>query len=596
MSGFKGYKDKTSSSFSDKRPPSEKVNSLTKPTTEGNPYWRDLSLGDSTEQRINFPHCAVISAATGQTIPGQAIYNPQECRRRQVPAYTEGLVTHFDSINPSVHVAAHEATHLIQHAGSSNDAGLGAEKHADAVANHVVSGRSARSLLGSRGSRVPSAYRPYTKFSAAEQTALSQWDVGQEAKVGDAGRTLTAGMRTCYAEPSLIDSANKILKGRDSGIVLEKDSDTISGMAPDGSGLKTLTKLKEPKNKYWTDCGRASREIQGPTGQDSETRGVYTDPNTKKRRVTDSTSQYDPEVFRNEIYHKGGLGHDPASARTAYLNLTDAEKDAFDKKMGINRYAAPGVGESYTTRRDDDLVAARDPATVPRGYGFNYHWGAVIMVAEPDRVTFENFAKQGTNYNSQDTKWYFETFGPPSKPGQTFHDKNAGSGNPGDPHFNDYQVGVQGSNNTTMVTRTSAPLSEVEKFSTKELIKQYASAKTEGEKNVINKALGNRYLKVRVDVAKAQEGPDDVYATVEHGGKSKSSGDIELDTGDRNTFWFKLSHLVPITGKITVKVFEWDVFSDDMISIIGFDSPYSKQTDNRPWDGAEYHTSVEFDS
>jgi hypothetical protein len=32
-----------------------------------------------------------------------------------------------------------------------------------------------------------------------------------------------------------------------------------------------------------------------------------------------------------------------------------------------------------------------------------------------------------------------------------------------------------------------------------------------------------------------------------------------------------------------------------MISIIGFDDPYAPRSDNRPWDDAEYHTTVEFD-
>ena len=44
-----------------------------------------------------------------------------------------------------------------------------------------------------------------------------------------------------------------------------------------------------------------------------------------------------------------------------------------------------------------------------------------------------------------------------------------------------------------------------------------------------------------------------------------------------------------------IKVYDEDLISDDMISIIGFDSPYTPKSDNRPWDDAEYHTKVEFD-
>jgi hypothetical protein len=35
--------------------------------------------------------------------------------------------------------------------------------------------------------------------------------------------------------------------------------------------------------------------------------------------------------------------------------------------------------------------------------------------------------------------------------------------------------------------------------------------------------------------------------------------------------------------------------SSDMISILAFDEPHGPQSDNRPCDDAEYHTTVEFD-
>ena len=600
MSAYKARLNESHSEFSssrgNKNKNKNKDDDAEKQTS--NPLWTQLSLGAIQRSAVDFPHAAKISDSTGQSIPGTAVLDPESCACHGVPAFTDGAITHLSSKTPPLHVAAHEATHQMQHAGITRDAGFGAEGHAHQVANTIVAGGSARNIVGNKGASVSSGLRPYTKYTEAEQKALGQWDVGSDAKVGDAGRTVTAGndKKDCYAESTLIDSANKILKGRDSGIELNKGADTVSGMAPDGSGVKTLVKLKDPVDKYWTDCGRASREVQGPTGKDSKTRGVYNDPVSGQRTVTDATSSYDPEAFRNEIYLKGGLGHDLASARVAYLALSadPAKKEAFDKKMGINRYAAPGVGESYTTRRDDALVASLTPADIPRGEGFNYHWGAVIMVAEPDRVTFENFYKGGT-YSSKDREWYFDTFGPPTKPGQTFHDVNAGSGSPGDPDYNDYQVGVQGYNNTTMVTRTSPTYGEMDKLSSKELIKRYASAKTEGEKTVINKALSNRWIKIQVNVKDAQEDPDDVYVVAEHSGRSKETGEIELDTGDRNTFWISLSRLVPITGKIMIKVYESDVFADDLISIIGFDSPYSKSSDKRPWDDAVYHTYVEFD-
>src|SRR5262249_2980818 len=121
----------------------------------------------------------------------------------------------------------------------------------------------------------------------------------------------------------------------------------------------------------------------------------------------------DPSPIRDEVYVKGGLGPDVATARAKYLTLTTTEREAFDKKHGLNKYAAPGVGESYAARRDDAFGL----------HGFNYHWAGVIMVAEPDRVTFQNYAKLGTTYGSKDDKFFFATYGPPTKAGQTFHEQ-----------------------------------------------------------------------------------------------------------------------------------------------------------------------------
>lgn len=70
---------------------------------------------------------------------------------------------------------------------------------------------------------------------------------------------------------------------------------------------------------------------------------------------------------------------------------------------------------------------------------------------------------------------------------------------------------------------------------------------------------------------------------------------MKMRAGDRNTFWAPIDKIAPITGKVSVQVYDWDVFSDDMISNIGFQDPWTPTTDDKPWDGAEYSTTVEFD-
>lgn len=537
-------------------------------------------MGSERSERsdIAFPHAGTIQSSTGLSVPGTAVLDAAGCEARGVPSFTDGTSTHFASETVSLHVAAHEATHQFQHAGLSRDGGMGAERHAHEVANAITDGGNARALLGSQGEAVTPAVRNYTEMTDAEQKARNEWKVGSTARVGDAGRTVTSEMQhECWADPALILAANDILAAKKSGIEIKAGAAGPSGNAPDGSGMKSLVevvptiKSSASGDDYWADCGRASREVQGPAGSDSAPRGVYNDGAGK--RLETPTASYDPETFRDEIYVKGGLGVDPASARTAYLALSPVDKDAFDKKHGINKYAAPGVGESFVARRDDALSSD----------GFNWHWGAVIMVADPDRVTFENFAKPGTKYDTKDKQWYFESHGPPTKPGQTFHEHNASS------------VGAPGMNTTTMAARTSPDPVEVNALGTAELVRRHNAAAAGGEKMMLEAELRKREIKVTVDVKKAQETEDQVYVKVSGSGKEYETGWRKLKDGDSFTFRIPIDKVFPIAGHFNIKVYEYDTFSDDVISNIGWDPPYAPVNDARPWDDATYDSKVEFD-
>jgi hypothetical protein len=320
-----------------------------------------------------------------------------------------------------------------------------------------------------------------------------------------------------------------------------------------------------------------SREVQGVGGTDRPARGIYRDSAGTERETTAGG----PWRIRDETLVGAGLGADAASARTAYQAMTPAAQDAFDMAHGINRYAAPNVGESYMSVRNDALTSA----------GFNFHWGGVVMVSGGDRVTFENFARGG-GYGAQNILWYFDMYGPPSKVGQTWHDRWAeGTGREG------VGVGAPGMGSMTIPTRTSADPSAftpgTPALSTGDLITRRAAATQEGEKMALDAELRTRWIKVTVDVVSAQEDPDEVYVRAAHGGRSRETGELSMRTGDRNTFWISLSALTPVTGAISVKVYDSDVISDDLISIVNLRN--AAVTDNRPWDDAEYHVTAEFD-
>lgn len=418
-----------------------------------------------------YPHRDRIERLTGRPVPGRAVHDPSLRRRLGVDALTAGETTVFGSPEPHPRMAAHEAAHLMQHAGVTRDQSLGAEGHAEAVAGEVDAGRPARHLVGAEGRRVSAGVRPYTELTDAEQTARGEWQVGSTARVADNGQTVTSDMQhECWADPALITASEATLRARGSGVSIKAGSGTVKGAAPDGSGPRTLKAVEvkisasDPATtNFYADCGRSSREVMGPTGSDTAPKGVYSDDAGAEK---ETSASYDPATYRSEIFSKTGrpytvksgdtlsgiakkflgsssrymdiynyatnktlIGPDPAKlkpgqgilippgtaaeGRANYLALGAAEKEAFDKAHGVNEYAAPEVGEAFTARRDDLLTRA----------GFNFHWAGVIMVAGHDRVTFENFAKPGTTYDTKDEEWFFETYGPPSKPGQTFHER-----------------------------------------------------------------------------------------------------------------------------------------------------------------------------
>jgi hypothetical protein len=547
-----------------------------------------VSANDARRATIAFPHAPSIESTTGASIPGSALYDPAACRERGVPAFTEGSLTRFATPAPPLRVAAHEAAHQLQHAGRTHDAGLGAEGHAHAVAESVCFGVNARPLLGARGRSVAPTLHAYTEIPAATQVVTGQWNIGSNARVADTGLMVTSASITdghvCYAEPSLIEPANLVLRAKDSGVRLRPGAPGPSGDAPDGSGAKSTVEViaqvrsATSSGDVWADCGRMSRELQGPAGRDSRSRGFYRDAGGTERQ----TSSGDPVGIRDEALVSAGLGPDPATAQAAYQAMSSGAREAFDAAHGIGRHAAPSVGQSYMSARDDARTL----------HGFNFHWGGVVMVSGGDRVTFENFARPGTGYETRNDRWYFDMYGPPSKAGQTWHDRWAeGSGREG------VGVGEPGHGSVTIPTRTSADPSAwtagTPALSTGELITRRAAAAQDGEIMALDAEMRTRWVKASVEVVAEQEGADEVYVRIEHGGRARETGELDMSTGDRNTFWLPLSAIMPVTGTIQVKVYDSDVIRDDLLSIVNLrDVPVS---DNRPWDGAEYHTRAEFD-
>ena len=363
-----------------------------------------------------------------------------EAVQLKAQAFTQGNDIHFapGKYQPGTEngkaLLGHELSHVVQQregrvnpTGSMNGKPLNdspaleaeADEMGKMAARHIPK-EPVEQKVAKASSGAPAVQRKVVQRYAEIDTAAQsnqEWDAGQDLRVSDNGMAIAAvdpSAKMAYAHPSLIAQSNRELVARGSGVTLVEQSDSIQGSAPDGSGRHTLKKVL-PQMAFsaggsgtsatsWEDCGRMSREVMGQTGMDQAPHGLI---HNSSGQLEETPASFSPEHQMGNALVAAGLGPNRASAEAAYYAMSPADREAFDQRHGLNRFAAPEVGEAFSIHEAE---------------GFNFHWGGVIFNTAGDRVTLENFAK-GNGYDAQDSNWYFRMYGPPSRPGQTWHDQ-----------------------------------------------------------------------------------------------------------------------------------------------------------------------------
>ena len=140
-----------------------------------------------------------------------------------------------------------------------------------------------------------------------------------------------------------------------------------------------------------------------------------------------------------DVYHRNLMAIDDLIV-AAYDKLRPDERDDFERRAGINRYAAPELGQAYTISTGGAARNKRKPDhSIQTTY--NVHWAAVVMKSADDTVTMENSAEHIETPRNKN--WIFQMYGAASdaddKRGQTFHEQNRDT------------VGAHGTSPTTMV-------------------------------------------------------------------------------------------------------------------------------------------------
>lgn len=494
-----------------------------------------------------FPHDGVLSRHLGRALPGEAVVDPAGCAARGVEAYTDGLTAHFRTENPRLAVAAHEAAHLLQHAGLTGDAGLGAEGHAEAVARQVMDGRSATDLLGGEGAAVTGQVHTYLQIPATQQGPGSQlgWTSpdGSGLKVSDDGRLAVPDVgddasRLAWATAEDIAGANEALTRQGSEVRLQAGSGTIAGKAPDSDGQGPeqvlsrviLTAADGSTAAALTgDCGKAAYEVMGgaddghlgaavvqtPAGETTTDPHPYQSREKGKPETIGTTELWFREVLRLAY---GDLPVDQLIAR--YQAQSPEERAAFEQQLGINSAAVPGVGEAVTTM---SLYDAPDwQPTAENDFAWNWHFAACVLASGGDYITLENFT------GAPEGNWYFAMRGP-ARYNQSFHEQ-------------ELATNTFGTEAVSMVVRP------------------------EGH--------------VRVTVSLAQDadtlGSSEIFVRMSTPGGSRESDRVSVAAGGAGTLLVPLAGLV-VNGEsqpIDIDVFDEDLFEDEHLLNVRWSPPF----------------------
>ena len=536
---------------------------------------------------MDFPHQGRISASVPLSMSLAARLDPDGCASRGALAYTQGTVSYFSGPHPDVHVAAHEATHQLQHAGMTRDAGLGAEGHAGAVADMVRAGRSAAALIGPRGNHVAPAERNYVITS----------EYGPQAKLGELGESLTYSNQVAYATPSLISQASAILQARHSGVSIAAGAETKTVKVPKGTETKILSRLMvkldtDPtgENKASGDCRQCAGEVMGGGGPDKPQAAVINAGGSQvvvgqpdqpgdfvakafyvQKQIAKQTNyQSLPEEQKQQIVKKAESEYEDlsmlekANLRKEYVEASNA------KELGIDEHAKPAVGEAF----------AIFPANKPAGSGYKFHFATVIMAPGSDRITLEN---AGTERDQRNDKWDIETYGTEGK-GESFQESWART-------FRSH--GGEGGYPHTLVIR-NAPRAPEDIGTTAEkptaaVMDLYRKSTNPDEKHYLKQVLDGRVVLGDITIEKQDDltGDDNVYLEFASSGHRSTYASIPEGKSGRVSMWVGM--LLPPTDPLIVHVYERDWLSrNDLIGTISWPAPYLPKTETIAGSDARY--------
>jgi hypothetical protein len=440
------------------------------------------------------PHRDAIESSYGVDLGAVSVHTgpaaTAACDDLHAEAFTMGSSIAFASPSPSMHLAAHEAAHVVQQSngvqlsGKMGKVGDSYEVQADSAADRAVAGQSASDLLPSVGAIAPAPsngavqcfHKPFggTDFRVSDDGLLG---VGQDSALGS---------KTAYATPGLIASASAALKAKTSVIGLKAGS--LTAKLPDKTGTEHDVVDVDPvnnKNKtegvgmdLWADCGRSAATVSGTDGgsgmggggsvakykKDGKTKiasgpqdwmeiqkvkmmmDLFTTENsfwkiwkpkyeskldlaglkTKIVAYEAVKAQWATEADDNT---KETLGQTMArlAAELDRLARVEYEKLAPDARQAFDRAAGINM---YADPEIGEMfhisTGGANDPAAPGGMTWNFHWAGVVMKSGADTMTLENYSV--SEYDRENTDWVYQLYGVgnEAEAGQSFHEHHEG--------------------------------------------------------------------------------------------------------------------------------------------------------------------------
>jgi len=280
-------------------------------------------------------------------------------------AYATGNHVVFDR-SPDLHTAAHEAAHVVQQAkgvnlyGGVGEAGDSYEKHADAVADRVVSGQSASDLLGTSPSHVAGGSNAVQRKEASD-TSNSEAHDRADASSGDAFSLkvdlLAVRMRSATHR---IDELRMSPSNSEAGIypaiqMINDEIDHVTGSAEDLFRAASLTKSQSGavKSVQHTDLAilvgswGAFRDAVNRARNWGAKDGIEANPDRIHYWLNSTLGMFDMSlensapIFKNE--------------RIDDKSVEDLENEDIAASIGAIHACAAAVKKNYTSSSDDEI-------------------------------------------------------------------------------------------------------------------------------------------------------------------------------------------------------------------------------------------------